>query len=288
MNDTKLAVIPRDEDSARGSSAGTPPRPPKLLAHQDVYGSPRGRIAELVLGIAILTVGGLVDVALAKMTLDLALRLPEGVSWGVAIGVSAIAITAAWSAGWCARTRQLAGAVAAGAFSLFIAAALFALRWNEHAFSKGSASWEGTTTTGDSSGGQALAWIMLLVFLATCGLALLDGYRLADIGRRVRETQLRFERANAAEADAAAAIVRLDEETAKATYVLRHIDEDSAAARAALEALRDELIAWSHIEIARVLGDPVATSGVTPSARAAAGNGVPTENDHDRNHEEKK
>lgn len=254
-----------------GEAATTPPRPPHpRTTDPREEGGPRN--FRFGIAFAILAVAAAVDVPLAKATFDLALELPELVSWTVAAGVTAIAVTGAWKSGASLNRGRLGEAIGAAAVPVTIAIGLFVLRWNAHVFASETAAWEGATSesTIDVASEQVLAIVMLLFFLATSVLALYDGLHLTDdAGARVRSTAARLAEVEAKVVVEEGRLARLEEETAKGVQILRQTAIDEKHALAALDARRSELKAWARTEIARFLGDPVATSAVIVAQRAA-------------------
>jgi hypothetical protein len=252
-------------------TAPSPPPPPHPRTTDPREG--RGpRAFRLGLALAILAVAAAVDVPLAKATFDLALELPEVVSWTVAAGVAAIAVAGAWKSGASLNRGRLGEAIGASAVPITVAVGLFVLRWNAHVFASATAAWEGSDSESaiDVASEQVLAIVMLLFFLATSVLAFFDGLHLTDdAGARVRSTAGRLAEVEANQVVEEGRLARLEEETAKGVQILRQTAIDEEHALAALDARRDELKAWARTEIARLLGDPAATSAVILAQRAA-------------------
>jgi len=230
------------------------------------------RVRRIVLALAILVIAAGVDVPLAKATFDLALELPEFVSFVVAAGVTAIAVAGAWKAGASLGRGRRGEAIGAAAVPITVAIGMFVLRWNAHLFTSDTAAWEGATagSTINTSAEQVLAIVMLLFFLGTSVLAFLDGLHLTDdAGARVRSTAARLAKAEKEAGAEHGRLVRLDEETAKGVQILRQIPIDEQHALDALDARSYELKAWSRVEIARLLGSPAATTAVISAQLAS-------------------
>lgn len=260
--------VPADLTTDAGLSTPRPPHPRTTDPREE-----RGpRTFRLGLALAILAIAAAVDVPFAKATFDLALELPELVSWTVAAGLTAIAVTGAWKSGASLNRGRLGEVIGAAAVPVTVAVGLFVLRWNAHVFANETAAWEGTTSqsTIDVASEQVLAIVMLHFFLATSVLAFFDGLHLTDdAGARVRSTAARLAEVEAKKVVEEGRLVRLEEETAKGVQILRQTAIDEKHALAALDSRRDELKAWARTEIARLLGDPAATSAVIVAQRAA-------------------
>lgn len=247
----------------------TPPTPMQSTPPLNWREKPGARIRHKALSIAILVLASFVDVALAKTTLNLALRLPEPISWAIAICLGLVAVAAAFTAGIMHRKRQALMTAIATAGTLLIALALFTLRLGSGSAETGG-SYEGAeaaTSTGASE--SVLAPVMLLIFLATSALAFIDGWRLTDPDRQnYLELLNEMEQARDTVSAQAGRVRHLQILRDQRVNEIANVDRDRRNALLAREALADQLQEWARIEVARVLGDPRATSGIhTPAPR---------------------
>lgn len=250
-------------DATRAQAHGPRGVPTGILQAARLFEKRHDVRRHLYVSVVILAIASLVDVALAKNAFDVSLRLPEWLSWFVAIGVGLIAVSAAFGAGIQTRRRAFPMAVAMGLAVVLIAAALYVLRAGTAAAGSSPAFETTSEPLTGSTNESILAPVMLLIFLAVAVLAFADGWRLSDPDRSAywALTELLDETASA-HADKTGRVVRLHEEISGQLAVFHRIDADRAVALAALKAVADELREWSRIEIARELGDPRSTSAI--------------------------
>ncbi len=238
-------------------------RPQTARDHDAVISSRAGSALSWTVHPLVLAVGAAVDIALAKQAFDLALRLPEAWSWFVAIGLGLLAVAGAFSAGMVARAGHRAPAISLLGVPALIAVALFILRAFAHVFAPAEVAYEGSTVAEAGDGELLLAWVMLLVFVATAVMAFFDGWKLVHPGRlRFRAVDARLARLELEHADRVGRVIRLRENLAIHLDQLDRIDRQRDVALAELAALADELQEWARLEIVRHLGDPVATSAL--------------------------
>ncbi|TFD43814.1 hypothetical protein E3T37_00680 [Cryobacterium sp. TMT2-10] len=252
------------------------------FSNQTIVHGARARVSkshhrgERAWAIAVLIVAGLVDVALAKNAFDSALRLPEIVSWFVAVGVSMLAVAGAFASGVMLKNKAWWAALGALAVPAGVAVALFILRLHANHGGVGVSFESDAGSLTGSVDETILAPVMLIVMAATTILAVIDGWRLADPERtRFLGVSDAFDAAATALANKTGRVARLRDELIIQRSVLGRINYDKDVALKALEAVADELNEWARVEAVRAQGNPRATTGIREPAPRVETNKIP-------------
>ncbi|MEB0004017.1 hypothetical protein QN357_13885 [Cryobacterium sp. RTC2.1] len=271
------STTPPVSNEAQASARSHHTRAPKGVANgARIYD--HAKRANVAVTAIVLTVASLVDVALAKSAFDSALRLPEFMSWFVAVGFSLVAVAGAFIAGVQAKHGHPLLAALAILAPATIAIALFVLR--THPTTSAAVGFQGQSSASAGLEDTILAPVMLLVFIGTAVLAVIDGYHLTD-PLKTRTARVRDLRAVAADTVSTkrGRVVRIAEEKIIAQHVLQQVPFELAVALNALEATADEMKQWARVEIAQALGDPTATSGKTGPVAGVTTEKLPQKND---------
>lgn len=224
---------------------------------------------------AICMIGAGVDATLAEPLFEHGLRLPTLACWGVAGGFALLAVHGGLRAGGLLRYHAWIPAAAAALAPAAIAVALFALRLNGDRLVVTQQVFEGSAVTANGTSETVLAPIMLLAFVATGVIAVLDGWWHADPLAGIRR------RLAAAEADTAhreGRRARHLDELARHADGLRRLPGQLQQALATLDAVFDGLREHTRLRMAERLGDPRLTSGAhLPPPAATADRSATTE-----------
>lgn len=266
-----------------------PARRRKAPAHGDTAPrsealAPRPRAWHRAAQYVPLAVAVVIDAVLAIPAFNAVLGDAEILSWLCAFGFSLLTVGTAYRGGHEARLRGRALSAILAAASVALIVAVFVMRMSAAAIQSAAApSYAGAPRSSAASTDLVLAVVMALVMLAGSIAAWVDGFRATKSPEAAayEASQAHLTALETDRGECAASCSRLVDEAAWATYQLDRVDRDLAEALQGLDALATELQAHARFEIARVLGDPGATSGldlpippVTPVTPASA---VPSE-----------
>jgi hypothetical protein len=211
------------------------------------------------------------DLIFIKATFDRLLRESSWASWLAAAALTLAGLAAAVAAGSSLRAAWARGgsrwswfgAAAAGAAWAGIGAVVVALRWNSAALAPAAAGYEGGAAAAGGGAERVLAVGLAAVYIATGVLAALDGWSLRnDDAKAMRNARRRAAQLAQDHDRLEGQVQRMRQAQARRQEQLRTgIDEATATARAAADALAAEAQHHARVLIAMHLGDP-ASSGV--------------------------
>lgn len=221
------------------------------------------------------------DLLLVKTTFNVILRDAEWLSWVLGVSLTLAAVAMAFFAGRYSRQAVAGGPSVKSdqaivgiliVLWLVLGAGIFLLRWNAAEFAPAQVAYEGAQTTSvEEAKERLLAVVLAAVYLATGGLAFVDGYRLTNpVAAAMRTARGRLEKLRPRLQERIGVVARLRENLTAAELEYARLPEQLAEAIAARETLAEELKALARVQIAMHLGDPSATGVVRPDSRLRA------------------
>lgn len=267
-----ITHTPAPESSGQDRSGTT--GEPAVIVYAEALRPLTKMTPEIAIITAFLVVAGFADVVLAVPAFNGVLRESPVLSYICSIGFVVISIGAAINIGRALRRGARPMFYAATVAVLLIISGLLVLRVTAANVNASTATFEGSTATQDSALAELpIAIVFALLMLATTILAAVEGYLLTP---SAQVTSFRVLSAEARHLDAEIAFkeaekLRLVENGEMAEERIERLGDDLQQALAGLEAFARELQELARVEVARHVGNPVATSGLDLAlARAAA------------------
>ncbi|MBX3089878.1 MAG: hypothetical protein KF772_04765 [Cryobacterium sp.] len=213
-----------------------------------------------------LTLAVIVDTVLAVPAFDLVLRESELLSWLCAIGASVLTVATAFLSGKTAKLELKKIAKLFGAAGLMTIISIFVLRVAAATLqiSDTAGYAGGSGDSGEGSSELIIAFIMALVMIAGSIAAWCDGYLSTPAPKVTRFviSEIEVKGIEKEIGEHKEALSQLTDDCLYAEYQLDRIDEDLEVALKGVDAAILEFQGHARYEIARVLGNPVATSGL--------------------------